>query len=62
MYKLKAMKKARKNFIFDKKMIERMEKIAKKNKRSLTKQIEIICEKCIAEDGDEFFEYVSKRS
>jgi len=53
--------KQRKNFVFDAGSIKSLEKIAKKNKRSLTKQVELLIEKCIAEDGDEFFAHMDKR-
>lgn len=54
--------KIRKNFIFESGTIKTIEKIAAKNKRSLTKQLEIIMEAAIAQDGDEFFEYMDKRN
>ena len=50
----------RKNFNFDDDLINRAEIMAKKNKRSLTKHIELLIEADIEKNEKEFFSYLKK--
>jgi hypothetical protein len=56
------MKKIRKNFNFDSRLIEKAKSKASSNRRSLTSYIEMLIEADLKKsDKDEFFEHMAKR-